>query len=319
MAGEVDAVIQRFLDGPRALFVDDARAQALARPSQQEAERTSAVGPLGEELAAGISEKCYAAGPTAGPKFQSALGVLAHAIIATDYELALSVMRGRDLFVDDSFIGPVNRDYVAFLFRKNPGLSPDVQNQIRRGNYKRPDIVLDDGPRREFEEIKSDSEAGRNEGRKQVRVLSLWMQGLGLPYTTGSSYDAPSRIPIFDTTVAGLPVDFSIRTYRDQPGLILYRYCIRADWTRLTKNGVIAIVIIIIAFLLKYGGVIPKPPGSPPILPIPIPQPNPIPIPIPVPLNVRVNQQILDSMAEWLPQELRQTLGVNAEKDIPRF
>jgi hypothetical protein len=303
------------VDAPRASSVDDARAQALAAPRYPGR-------PLGPEIVSAATEKCYATGATAGPDYQSVLGVLAHAIISTDYQLALSIWRD-DLFIDDSYAGSINPDYVQFLLRKNPDLPPDVQAQIKQGNYRRPDIVLDDGSRKEFEEIKPDSERGRDEGRDQVRRVSQWMQRLALPYPAGSTYSASGRIPIFNTTVAGFPVDFSIRVYRDQPGpvpgLILYRYCIRADWAKLTKNGVIAVIIAIIAFLLKYGGVLPPSPVNPPILPIPIPQPNPIPIPTPASLDVTLNKMILDSMSLRLHPDLRQTLGANAEGDIADF
>jgi hypothetical protein len=242
-----------------------------------------------DSMVAAASQACYGAFSMAGPGFASALGMIAHVMIESDAEKMLSVERGAQLFVDDQARGSVNPRMVKFLLDKNPNLTANDKEIIRQGVYRRPDFILHDSKRQEFDEIKSNSDAGRKEGLAQLKQIAGWMRARGLPYVMGSSY-VPSQeryIPILTYRVAGLPVDVLLKVERLQSGLILYQYCIRADLTKLVKGAIVAIFIILMAFLIKYVRLpisLPKlpirlPPGGPDLIVIP-------PIKQPVPLSV---------------------------------
>jgi outer membrane protein OmpA-like peptidoglycan-associated protein/pimeloyl-ACP methyl ester carboxylesterase len=240
-----------------------------------------------DSMIAGASQACYGAFSMAGPGFASALGMIAHVMIESDAEKMLNVERGAQLFVDDQARGSVNPRMVRFLLDKNPNLSANDKDLIRQGGYRRPDFILHASKRQEFDEIKSNSDAGRKEGLAQLKQIAAWMRARGLPYVMGSSY-VPSQeryIPVLNYRVAGLPVDVLLKVERLQSGLILYQYCIRADLTKVVKGAVVAIFIVLMAFLIRYVRLpisLPRlpirlPPGAPDLIVIPpIKQPRPL-------------------------------------------
>jgi hypothetical protein len=230
--------------------------------------------------------KCYSAKPFAGPHYQDAMGIFAHAIVANDCETTLGLRRGQQLFVDDSFAGDINPLYVRFLLAHNRVSRVDAE-VIRTTPISRPDLLIDDGVHKELEETKPDSASGRKKGPAQARAVRLWMTEFALPYKLGFTYRPTPEIPIFATVIVGYEIDFYLTVRRLRRGVIVYKYCIRADWEALTKTGVVRVIIMLLAYLLRNVGVIPLPPGRDPVpLPIPVPGPIPIPQPIPVPAQL---------------------------------
>jgi hypothetical protein len=275
-------------------------------------------------ISADVSEKCFGAFATAGPGFASALGVIAHIMIEADAEKSLNVERGYQLFVDDQFAGKVNPKYVKFLLMKNPNLSPAKQNIIRQGGYARPDFLLHDGQKLEFDEIKPNSITGRKDGLIQIKKISAWMNSLGLPYLPGSTYAPHGKIyiPILTFKLASFPIEVVLEVERTQAGLILYKYCIRADWSKLVKGAVVAAIIALLAFIIARIGV----PGPLPI-PMPVPRlPDPTPIivlpPIPQPIVVEFTEVTLSHellvAREHLSEDQGRNLALFVEQDIPQ-
>lgn len=280
--------------------IDD--SQRSIGPNARCVVRSPALHPVGRDsfaLAAGVNEKCFAAFPTAGPRYAEALGIVAHILIESDYEQAMHVTRGEQLFVDDQYAGRVNPRYARFIIERNPGLTPDAKELIRKGGYRRPDLLLHDIQLREFEEIKSGSDEGKKKGQEQVFEIREWMRGRGLGYALGTNYSPQDRrIPIIEFKLLGVPVEVKLRVQRFVPGVIIYFYCIRTDWSKLIKNLVIGVFIALLAFILARVGIpgkLPNPmPVPTPVLPVPTPTPPivPIPDPIRVPASVPAREGI---------------------------
>lgn len=208
---------------------------------------------------------CFAPLPLSGPAYADAWGILAHAFISSDYESVQGVTRGGDVYFDDSFAGPIDVGYGRFIHRKNPGniIAPVF---FATTPVKRPDALLHDSARTEFEEFKPDSIPGKIDGHVKLAVINGYMGLLGLPYTLGTTYTPTASIPILTTSLRGIPIEFSLSLKRESPGLIVYEYCICTDWGLLAKGAVIALIILLIAIILRGRG---------------LPVPGPVPVPVP--------------------------------------
>ncbi len=198
-----------------------------------------------------LTTRCLAPNAIAGPRYADAFGIFAHAVIAVDYETRQGVARGLSAYIDDGFAGQIDPRYAAFLIGKNPALPSWAKVALAISTLQRPDVVLDDGVRREFEEVKPASATGLVDGLAKVATVSAYMASLALPYTPGVTYVPTPNIPIFSTTVTGVPVHFSLSVARNSPGLIVYKYCIRTDWSRLAWRAVIALILLIMAILTR--------------------------------------------------------------------
>jgi len=232
------------------------------------------------------TERCYAARAAAGPGRDSALGYLAHAILAVDVEAQLALERGKDYFIDDSTDG---RKFARFVIKMNPTLPPATVAMLRKTSLPRPDVVIHDPAHLEVEEFKSASKTGEEDGRSAVAKVKKWMKEYGLPYRPGRAYKPPARIPVFSTTVAQYPIDFYLKPRRVISGLVVYRYCIDADWKALTWQGVMRVIgLLLIYFLDRKGLPNPSPVGPPIQFPVPLPDPVPLPPRIPVPATLRL-------------------------------
>jgi len=232
---------------------------------------------------------CYAARAAAGPGRDSALGYLAHAILSVDLEDQQALTRNKDYFVDDSHAGDINKKFVRFLIKMNPTLPPASADLLRKTALPRPDIVAHRPPLLEFEEFKSASVTGGKEGRDAVQKVRKWMKEYQLPYIPGKTYKPPAKIEIFSTTIAQYPIDFYLQPKRIVSGLVVYKYCIDADWKRLTWAGIMRVLGALLIYLLDRN-TLPNPsPIAPPIqFPVPLPDPVPFPPQIPVPANLQL-------------------------------
>jgi hypothetical protein len=208
---------------------------------------------------------CFTPLPLSGPAYVDAWGILAHAFISSDYESVQGVSRGVDVYFDDSLAGPIDFGYGRFIHRKNPTniIAPVF---FATTPVKRPDALLHDASRTEFEEFKPNNLFGKADGYRKLATINLYMGLLGLPYNIGTTYTPTASIPILTTSLRGIPIEFSLSVRRDGPGLIVYEYCICTDWELLAKGAVIALIIVLIAILLRGMR-----------LPIPGPIPSPVP------------------------------------------
>lgn len=231
-----------------------------SEPTQEEiAEATSAARTGSSTMMRGsCTNWCFTPLPLSGPAYADAWGILAHAFISWDYERVMGVSRGGDVYFDDSFAGPIDPGYGAFIHRKNPGniIAPVF---FAVTPVKRPDALLHDAALTEFDEFKPDSIAGRLDGNIKLALIDGYMGLLGLPYHRGTSYTPTPSIPILTTSLRGIPIELSLSLRRDSVGLIVYEYCICTDWGLLTKAAVIALIILLIALILRGGIPVPVP------------------------------------------------------------
>ena len=230
--------------------------------------------------------KCYSPYPLRGEEYADILGLVAHAFIQVDYVETKKLRRMRNVHIDDSFSGLRFRN---FLINKNiRKLSPAQKAAIKAYRGRRPDIVLDTGVERGFEEIKPDNDRAISEGQEQVQKIAEFFSANNLPYKFGTNYDPKPEIPVGMFFVAAEPIDVYLSCRRER-GLIVYHYCFRADWNRLKVKLTVLFDLLIQLIWIILNMKDPAP-GQPPVykpppqLPVPSPQPV-IPIPIPEPAN----------------------------------
>jgi len=191
-----------------------------------------------------------------GSMLASAFGIIAHKLIALDY-LANMAALPTDVYFDDSFAGPIDPKYGDFIIAKNPGMGFFERGFIRSA-LKRPDMLIDDGARHEYEEVKPASAYGITGGIADLTIINFYMTNiLSLPYRFGTSYTPSSRIFIGSTTFAGLPFEFSLGVQRFRSGLIVYQICIRTDWLLATAYlAAVALLALLIALFPEVAPVL---------------------------------------------------------------
>ena len=185
------------------------------------------------------------------PLAAAGFGLLAEKYIEADYVTKLGVVPGATAYFDNSFVGPIDPMYVAFLVRMNPSLSAAQIVFLTAVSVKRPDMLMDDSGRREFDEIKPDSIPGVWAGVAKLAAIDGYMSLLGLPYARGTSYTPTPRLPIVSTSVGGVPIEFWFGVSRKSAGLIVYELCIRTDWLKITITAAIAALLAILSILLR--------------------------------------------------------------------
>jgi hypothetical protein len=190
-------------------------------------------------------------------------------------------------------LGPI-LDYVDFLCLNNPFFDTFHEHAALRleviFGLERPDIITDDPSktpaRREFYEIKPDSNAGRAAGFAKIAEIKAFMDVRGFPYKPGTKWDPATTLIDIDT-VLGIPFEMRLKARRIRSksgldGLIVYALCVKGEFEKVPLPDK-EIIAALIAMLLATRS--PKVPGgTPPSLPIPVPVPVPFPEPIPIPL-----------------------------------
>jgi hypothetical protein len=217
-----------------------------------------------------ITEKCFA--PVVfGDGPDSGFGIFAHGYLTLLYMQQLGVVRGVTAYFDDSFIGSKDRDLAAFIANKNPGVT---EVALLAAMTKRPDALLHDQARMEFEEFKPDSKPALEKGREKLAEIEAYLRGFGLAYVRGTSFKPPAKVRILPTiTVArNVPIDVSYTFKRVESGLIGYKICIATDWKFWERMWKILRDIILAALAAWLARRL--------IKSFPLPRPIPIPIPL---------------------------------------
>jgi len=186
-----------------------------------------------------------------GPQ-SAAFGIIAEKFIEADYMPKMGVAPPATAYFDDSFAGPIDPRYGAFLLSRNPGLAPWKAVFLSITPVSRPDMLADNGVLREFDEIKPMSVPGVSSGFAKLVEIMAVMSTLGLPYVRGTTYAPTPNIPIASTMLpGGIPFTLSIAVTRAAAGLILYRLCITTDFVTLSLLALAAVLIAILAFLAR--------------------------------------------------------------------
>lgn len=221
------------------------------------------------------------------PSMWITIGTLAHLIGTNDYLTKTGGRRGVDVYFDTFELLPIDPRYAGFIIRNNPGLASWKQVFLSVVPLKRPDYMIHRPGLTEFDELKPLSIPGVIDGVTKIHEIAGYMSVLGLPYHFGTSYTPTRFIPLFSTSVGGVPVNVSLKFERLRPGLIVYELCIETDWSLVVKTALIALIILLLILLLRRLP-IPEPLPVPPELPAPVPVPVPVPAPSPIPVPAPV-------------------------------
>jgi hypothetical protein len=211
-----------------------------------------------------INTRCFAPSAILTPAAAAGFGIIAEKFVQFDYCTLMGCPGGEQYF-DNSFAGPIDPFYIAFIVRKNPGLPSWAIVALSSLSVNRPDILAHTPMRQDFYEVKPDSGTGRAAGRIKIAAIDGYMRAFSLPYSAGTAYTPTALIPIFTTTVSGTPVEAYLGLRRARNGLIVYELCVRTDWAKVALAALIAVLILIIIILSR---------GR-----IPVPGPTPVPVP----------------------------------------
>ncbi|HEX6022074.1 MAG TPA: hypothetical protein VFZ00_08760 [Solirubrobacter sp.] len=191
-----------------------------------------------------VETKCVAPSEIIDQATAGIVGGIAEKIIEADYIARM----GSVPFATDFFDVGGAVPYIAFLAAHNPSVDVPllaVQAGLS-GGVLIPDILADNGTRKEYYEIKPNSVDGRPAGRAKLAAIAAFMAFNTLPYVPGTTYVPTPRIPLPGVGAIAMaalnapalacgPPEISLEPILMAPGLIVYRICITADFECILK------------------------------------------------------------------------------------
>jgi len=149
--------------------------------------------------------------------------------------------------------------YRDFLVAHNPSLGSGAKAVALAAasvtGIARPDIMCDDGVRKDYYEIKPLSPSGVTAGLRKLTAIQAFMAVLELPYVPGTTYSPSKDIPIMSGLVLGEPLTVSLNVQRFAPGLVTYSLCLEGNLVEiLAKVALAALLAWIAAQLLGAVG-----------------------------------------------------------------
>jgi Domain of unknown function (DUF4157) len=208
----------------------------------------SALGP-GATLPAG-ERLCFPPGPIMGPQWGSGFGTIAERVIELDYCDTFGCSPATD-YVDN--FNPTA--YLNFMRAHNPSLTRGAKRVALTAasvtGIARPDLMTDNGVRKEYYEIKPFSPDGVGAGMEKLTEIIAFMAMLSLPYRPGTAYSPSKDIPLMSGTVLGEPLGVALNVQRHLPGLVTYSLCLRGNLSAiLAKVALTVLLAWIIAQLI---------------------------------------------------------------------
>jgi hypothetical protein len=200
--------------------------------------------PAGERL-------CFPPGPIMGAQWGSGFGTLAERFIEQDYCVTLGCLPGVTEYIDNN--NPTA--YLMFMRAHNPSLGSGAPAVALAAasvtGIARPDIMTDNGARRDYYEIKPFSPDGVAAGMAKLVEIVAFMSLLSLPYVPGTTYSPSKDIPMLSGMVLGEPLAVSLNVQRHLPGLVTYSLCLQGNLSAiLAKVALAALLAWIVAQLL---------------------------------------------------------------------
>jgi hypothetical protein len=191
-----------------------------------------------------------------GPQWGSGFGTLAERFIEQDYCATLGCSPATD-YVDNYNPGA----YLAFMRAHNPSLAggaPAAALAVASvTGIARPDLLTDNGVRREYYEIKPFSPDGVSAGMEKLVEIMGFMAALSLPYVPGTTYSPSKDIPMWSGMVVGEPLGVALNVQRMLPGLVTYSLCLRGNLSAiLAKVALAALLAWLIAEILAGAAVV---------------------------------------------------------------
>jgi hypothetical protein len=203
---------------------------------------TGALVPMTSLAPSGGERLCFPPSMFTDPQFGSGFGLIAERLIEQDYCSTLGCDPATT-FVDNN--NPTQ--YRNFLVAHNPSLASGAGAVLlaiaSATGIARPDLLCDDGARRDWYEIKPLSPAGAAAGVQKLAEITAFMVGLGLPYVPGVTYSPAKDIPIMSGVVLGAPLTVSLNVNRFTPGLVTYSVCLQGGLTEILAKVTIAVLL----------------------------------------------------------------------------
>lgn len=212
---------------------------------------TGSLGPVspGAPLPAG-ERLCFPPGPIMGAQWGSGFGTIAERFIEQDYCATLGCTPATE-YIDN--FNPTA--YLTFMRAHNPSLlsgAPAVALAAASvTGISRPDLMTDNGVRREYYEIKPFSPDGVAAGMEKLVEIVAFMSLLSLPYIPGTTYSPSKDIPIMSGMVLGEPLGVALNVQRHLPGLVTYSLCLQGNLSAILAKVALSVLLAwIIAQLL---------------------------------------------------------------------
>jgi len=208
---------------------------------------TTAFPPGGQHL-------CFPVSEFQSSQFASGFGTIAERLIEQDYCDTLGCSPATT-FVDNN--NPTA--YKNFLVTHNPSLASGPQAAKLAAEFpgvKRPDIMSDDGIRKDYYEIKPLSGSGITDGAFKLLSIAAFMNRMGLSYAAGTTYSPSKDIPLMSGTILGSKVGVSLNVQRHLPGFLTYTICLNGELAELFGKVAVATILAWIAaqLLTMVGG-----------------------------------------------------------------
>jgi hypothetical protein len=199
---------------------------------------TTAFPPGGQHL-------CFPVSEFQSSQFASGFGTIAERLIEQDYCDTLGCSPATT-FVDNN--NPAA--YKNFLVTHNPSLASGTQAAKLAAEFpgvKRPDIMSDNGIRKDYYEIKPFSGSGITDGAFKLLSIAAFMNRLGLSYVAGTTYSPSKDIPLMSGIILGSKVGVSLNVQRHLPGFLTYTICLNGELAELFGKVAVATLLAWIA------------------------------------------------------------------------
>nr|AWD72296.1 hypothetical protein pH8NP2_p022 [Polaromonas sp. H8N] len=201
---------------------------------------------LGSPFPTGPDHDCFPVSMFQTSNFASGFGTIAERMIENDYCDTFACSPSIT-YKDDN--NPT--EYRKFLVDHNPTLATKPLSTKLAGwvtlGISRPDILCDDGVRKDYYEIKPFSPSGAVAGVGKLALIVGFMADLKLPYVPGTTYSPSKDIPIMWGTMLGSQVGVSLNVQRHVPGIVTYTICLTGEVHALLLKATLTAILAYIA------------------------------------------------------------------------
>jgi hypothetical protein len=215
---------------------------------------TGSLVPTNKAFPSGGQRLCFPVSAFQTSDFASGFGTLAERYIQNDYCDTLGCSPA-STYLDNN--NPTV--YKTFIVTHNPSFATGPNAASLAAEFpgvKRPDIMSDDGARKDFYEIKPLSPSGAIKGVGKLIFIVSFMYRLNLPYVAGTAYTPAKDIPIMNGTILGCNIGISLNVQRFVPGIVTYSVCFNGELAALLGKVTVATLLAWIAaqMLTMAGG-----------------------------------------------------------------
>jgi hypothetical protein len=215
---------------------------------------TGSLVPTSAGFPTGGQHLCFPVSAFQTSQFASGFGTIAERLIEQDYCDTLGCSPA-NTYVDNN--NPTA--YRAFLVAHNPSLATGTKAAKLAGKFpavSRPDIMGDDGTRKDYYEIKPFSPSGAAAGVLKLTEIIAFMTDMGLPYVPGTTYTPAKDIPLMSGNILGSKIGVTLNVQRHVPGIVTYTICLTGEVAELLLKATIAAILAWIAAQLLTMGVL---------------------------------------------------------------